>query len=250
MINTVLEEIYTTGKVLDRDGTPKDAFPVSLSRNDGETLHDAVTLTNSRRTLEVGLAYGISSLHILQALQENGGGAHTAIDPYQQKWWNGIGALNVERAGLQNMFRCIIEPSYMVLPRLLGENERYDFVFIDGNHRFEFSLLDFFYADRLLQPGGHIMLHDTWMPSIRKLFSFIDTNRRGCYRLDSRFCGGSRTGIDRWHAFAKTLKTSVWDIHAARLYAAHYFHNYIVLEKIQERDPEEIDAEWNFYTSF
>jgi len=250
MINTVLEEIYRTEKVLDPEGTPKDAFPVSLSRSDGEALYDVVTHTNGSRTLEVGLAYGISALHILQALQDNGGGAHTAVDPYQQKWWNGIGVLNVKRAGLQDIFRCFVEPSYMVLPRLLGDKERYDFIFIDGNHRFEFSLLDFFYTDRLLQTGGRIMLHDTWMPSIRKLFSFIDTNRRGCYRLDTRFCGGNRTGSDRWRAFAQALKASPLDIHAARLYAAHYFHNYIVLEKIQEHDPEKIDAEWNFYAAF
>jgi hypothetical protein len=46
-------------------------------------------------------------------------------------------------------------PSDEVLPRLCAQHERFDFAFIDGNHRFDYVLVDFFYIDKLL---AHVLI--------------------------------------------------------------------------------------------
>ena len=250
MFNPLIDEIYSTQKVIGADDKPRDAFPVSLLYADGKALHQVITETKSLRTLEVGMAYGISTLFILQGLEDNGSGEHIAVDPYQKGWWEEIGKLNVARAGFSSSFRCCEAPSFMVLPQLLSEGKEFDFIFIDGNHRFEFTLVDYFFADRLLRVGGRIMFHDTWLPSIRKVLSFIHRNRSGYYAFDRRYCWGKRTGFAFLRAFLSTLRTAPLDIDAARLYASWWFANYCVLEKVAERDSETLDADWDFYCSF
>lgn len=250
MINEFIENIYATKEVFGPDNRPRDAFPASLPYEDGKALYTLITKAQSRQTLEIGMAYGISTLFMLQGHQDNGGGEHVAIDPYQSTWWEGIGLLNVERAGFDGMFQCIEAPSFVALPQLLAQDKKFDFIFIDGNHRFEFTLVDFFYADKLLKPGGHVMFHDTWLPSIRKVLSFIYRNRREYYIISNRFNGTPRTGIAFWHMFFKTLKIAPLDIYAARYYAMRRYKRYCVLEKVKERDPEEMDSDWNFYRPF
>lgn len=250
MFNPLIDEIYKSQKVNSSDDKPRDAFPVSLSYSDGVALHQVITETKSLRTLEVGMAYGISSLFILQGLEDNGGGEHIAVDPYQKGWWEEIGKLNVARAGFSSSFRCIEHPSFTVLPQLLSEGKQFDFIFVDGNHRFEFILVDFFFADRLLRVGGRVMFHDTWLPSIRKIMSFIHRNRSGFYKFDQRYCGIPRTGRAYLRAFLSTLRKVPMDIHASHVYASRFFPNYCVLEKCEERDPEKLDADWDFYQSF
>jgi hypothetical protein len=65
-----------------------------------------------------------------------------------------------------------------VLPQLLGENRRFEFIFIDGDHKYDGILLDFYYSDLLLEQGGYVMLHDTWMRSTQLVMSFIRRNKR------------------------------------------------------------------------
>lgn len=106
-MNKLLTEIYSTREVLGNDGTPRNAFPTSLPYEDGLALHKVVRETGSQNTFEIGMAYSISTLFILDAIDQNGGGHHIAIDPYQYKWWEGIGVLNVSRAGYSSMFHLI-----------------------------------------------------------------------------------------------------------------------------------------------
>ncbi len=250
MANTLIEEIYASRKVLDADGAPRDAFPASLPYPDGKALHTAITETKSLRTLEIGMAYGVSTLFMLQGLDENGGGAHTAIDPYQQRWWEGIGRLNVARGGYKSTFQCIEAPSFEALPRLVSEGQKYDFIFLDGNHRFEFTLVDFFYADKLLNVGGWVMLHDVWLPSIRKIVSYISRNERGYYVVDPTFNGPPCRGLSFWRLYLQTLRSAPFDLLPAYFYAMRRYQRYCVLQKKQEHNPEELDADWNYYRPF
>jgi hypothetical protein len=38
--------------------------------------------------------------------------------------------------------------------------------------------VDFYYADLLLEEGGYVLLHDTWMRSTQLVISFIKKNRK------------------------------------------------------------------------
>jgi hypothetical protein len=88
----------------------------------------------------------------------------------------GQGVANVRTAGFASMHECIAEPDYVALPELVKKGETFDFVLIDGYHSFESTLLDFFYADRLLAVGGLVVFHDTSFPAVYKAVRYVMTN--------------------------------------------------------------------------
>jgi predicted O-methyltransferase YrrM len=63
-----------------------------------------------------------------------------------------------------------------VLPRLCDRGEQFDLIFIDGGHRYDDVFIDFHFSRMLAAPGGSILLDDTWLPSIRTVVSWIETN--------------------------------------------------------------------------
>jgi predicted O-methyltransferase YrrM len=173
----LLERIYRTGKVEAADGGAVDALPTGVPRAHAEILSRLVRDERAERTLEVGMAFGLSTLAIAGPHGERGSGSHVAVDPFQSTDWRSIGVLNVRRAGLEPYVRVIEEPSDVALPRLAAEGAEVDVAFIDGLHLFDTTLVDFFYADRMLRVGGVVVLHDTWMPAVDQALSFIVENR-------------------------------------------------------------------------
>jgi len=67
-------------------------------------------------------------------------------------------------------------PSELVLPRLIEKEEKADFAILDGNHRFEYVLVDLFFLGHLLEPGSLIFLDDLQLPGIQKAISFFVKN--------------------------------------------------------------------------
>jgi predicted O-methyltransferase YrrM len=173
----LIERIYDTGKVEAADGTLLDAFPAALPRAHAEELARLVREHGSTRTLETGMAYGLSTLAIGAEHAARGDGSHVAIDPYQSSDWRGIGQLNVRRAGLSDRVRVIEARSDEALPRLRDEGLRIDFALIDGLHLFDATLVDFFHVDRMLDVDGVVVFHDTWMPAVARAVEFVVKNR-------------------------------------------------------------------------
>jgi predicted O-methyltransferase YrrM len=187
-VNPTIEGIYDARQVEDGSGRRHDLFPASISQAQGEALYALTRRIGARRTLEIGMAWGLSTLFICQALRDGDGGRHTAIDSGQSEAFHGVGVLNLERAGLRDLVDVIEAPSEVVLPSLLAEPERFDLAFIDGRHVFDHALVDAFYCDRLLRPGGRLVLDDLWMPAIRRLVSYLLADRG--YTLDAGDGGG------------------------------------------------------------
>ena len=50
-------------------------------------------------------------------------------------------------------------------------------VYIDGWHTFDYALLDFFYADKLLDVGGLVGFNDCHYPSIERVLRFVARHR-------------------------------------------------------------------------
>ncbi|HEV7847482.1 MAG TPA: class I SAM-dependent methyltransferase [Thermoleophilaceae bacterium] len=173
----LLERIYATGKVEADDGSTLSPFPSGLPREHADEIMRLVREHHLMRTIETGLAYGISALAIGSVHQERGEGTHIAIDPGQNTHFKGIGRLNVERAGLADRVTVLAERADAALPRLRAEGVRLDFALIDGKHIFDFVLLDFFYIDRMLEIGGLVTFHDTWKPAVAEVVSYVSTNR-------------------------------------------------------------------------
>ena len=136
------------------------------------------------RTLEVGMAYGISTLAICEALIEIGGGPHIVIDPDQHegKWgdgWRSGGLTNLEKAGFSKVLDFHEAPSHQVLPKLEAARKipASQFTLIDGWPAFDYRLMDFVMVDRVLDVGGILLMAATNMPGVRKACRFIATNR-------------------------------------------------------------------------
>lgn len=132
------------------------------------------------KTLEVGFAFARSASHIMSAT----GATHIAMDPFQSNYGN-QGLKNIESLGLSDQLDFRPDFSHNVLPQLLKENQTFDFIFIDGDHKFDGEFIDFYYADLLLQQGGFVVLHDTWMRSTALVMGFIENSRKDYKKVAS-----------------------------------------------------------------
>jgi predicted O-methyltransferase YrrM len=141
-----------------------------VSRSTGELLQRAVRDTRPVVSLEIGLAYGVSTLFICDALQSLGQPAvHVVLDPYQNGKWRGMGLKNLRDAGFGSLVEFHEEPSELFLPKLVESGRRVDFAFIDGLHRFDQAFVEFFYINRLLRPGGVVLFDDAARRSVNRV---------------------------------------------------------------------------------
>ena len=132
-----------------------------------------------RVCLETGVAYGVSTIAICEALSRLDGDRKLfGVDPCQHTDYDGAAIAALKACGMDHLFELIEGPSHTMLPRLLERGVKLDLVFIDGWHTFDYTLIDVFYADKMLKPGGFLLMHDMQMPSKRKVASFLGTHRR------------------------------------------------------------------------
>jgi predicted O-methyltransferase YrrM len=166
------------GSVLSRlDGSRHPFQPVAIGAAEGEALASYVRREGATETIEIGLGYGISALFICEGLLAGGKAAHhVALDPNQATRFSNCGLQVLEDAGVADIVQHVAEPSEIALPRLFGEHRRYDFAFVDGNHRFDGIFLDLVYLGRLLHPGKVIVVDDYQLPSVKKASSFFVEN--------------------------------------------------------------------------
>jgi len=144
------------------------------SRAQAEFLEQQVRSINASVTLEIGLAYGISALCIAEAIRHRPGARHIVIDPFQNTdSWQGLGLLNLERAGLAEIIDFREEPAQMALPKLIDEGVRVDFAYIDAGKRMDDMLIFVHFLQRLLRIGGLIAFDDLAFPGIRKALRYI-----------------------------------------------------------------------------
>jgi predicted O-methyltransferase YrrM len=163
-----LEEILKTGVVHTEDGT---SIPLAAHVKPAfhRLLYETVRELEPSTVIEIGLAYGVSSLIIGQALEDIGGTSeHIIIDRFQNGAYRGVGLANLKRAGLDGRVRFVEEVSEMALPELLREGTRADLVFIDGSHERDHVAVDAFYTHRLLRVGGIAVFDDCPAPGVRE----------------------------------------------------------------------------------
>lgn len=152
---------------------PVEDVVSSIKINEAEYIYKFLSERNITKTLEIGFAYARSSSHIILATKSK----HIVIDPFQVNYQN-LGVKNIENLGFGDLLEYRNDYSHSVLPQLFLEKRKFDFIFIDGDHKFDGIFVDFYYADMLIENNGYIMLHDTWMRSTRLIMKFISRNRK------------------------------------------------------------------------
>jgi predicted O-methyltransferase YrrM len=179
--STVLASMHATEPQRGADGQLHQIDDTTrIAAEEGQVLYELVGATRARLTLEVGLAYGFSTVYMLAGLASSGGGSHTAIDPYQATDWHGIGVTTAQRLVAQTpglAFRHVPHRSEVGLVELAQAGAVFGVTFIDGYHRFDDVLVDFTLAARMCPLGGAIVLHDMWLGSIATVASFLRHNR-------------------------------------------------------------------------
>lgn len=182
----VLDEMLSTGTTVGVSGKQFTDLQSNSTLNNLRFIQQTMRERKPKRTLEVGMAYGASTLVFCSEHHRLGHEAarqHTAIDPYQPyPLYDEAGVNAVERAGLGNFLDYRPEFSEFVLPRLLETHQRFDFIYIDGSHLFENVFIDAFYAARLLNDGGWMAMDDSSDPHVAKVNDFIRSNLSGAMK--------------------------------------------------------------------
>jgi predicted O-methyltransferase YrrM len=180
----VIERLVAQGWTSSRvDGSKHELFPIAIPARLGEALRSRVVREDAVRTVEVGLGFGLSALHICDGLIANGhrDARHVVVDPYQRTGPDGVGFAScglqaLEDAGVLSMVEYHEGESQTVLAWLLHEKRQFDVAFIDGNHRFERVFVDLYYLGRMVTPGGVIMLDDYDLPGVARAAAFFVAN--------------------------------------------------------------------------
>jgi predicted O-methyltransferase YrrM len=193
--NAVLDRLLSTKQIALADGQTLSLhhpeFPEALSHIDlatGQLLQRLVRQVRPQRSLEVGLAYGVSTLFICEALSTlESAPRHIVIDPFQHGKWRGLGLQHVSEAGFAHLVDFRESPSEIVLPQLLAAGTSVDFAFIDGLHRFDQVMTEFYYVNRLLRPGGVVIFDDADRRSVSRVIRHALTYP--CYELCATSAG-------------------------------------------------------------
>jgi predicted O-methyltransferase YrrM len=158
----------------------------SLQR--GEEIHRFVKEHRFERCLELGFAFGVSSVWIGSALEWNGFGTLTSVDLQTAHERRPTAEEIVGRAGLAERVELVYEETSYTwyLQRLLrqqlhdGQIEPvFDFVFLDGAHTWDVDGFALLLVDRLLKPGGWILLDDLdWRLDVERYPDVPDAERK------------------------------------------------------------------------
>jgi predicted O-methyltransferase YrrM len=177
----------------------------SLTENEGEWVGQFVRRKKIKKSLEIGLAFGVSAVYIMLATKR----VHYIIDPFADRdIYQGLGRKNIVRFGLAKNCRLYTETSQQVLPRLLDKRLSFDLAFVDGSHYFDDQFVDLFFLDKLLEEGGWLVWHDAWTGPVKTLASWIETNKPNYqrdYDVEPTFFVWQKQSVDKrkWHQFNK-----------------------------------------------
>ena len=174
----------------------------------GRQVYDHLRQTGARNVLELGTAHGVSAAYMAAAVAANGGGTVTTVDRYH--FADPAPEEVLAAAGVSDQVRLvrIQESSYCWWLKGLIEQRRdekggcepaFDFCYLDGAHDWHIDGLAVVLVERLLEPGGWLLMDDldwTWARATIKSHR-ISRTRNGlphrCVRYGTRSSRNIRT---------------------------------------------------------
>jgi predicted O-methyltransferase YrrM len=174
-MHDILENIFTSREV-ESPSLERIKIHSNTSREQCVFLQELFDLVKPERSIEVGLAFGISALAILEMHKKNKSAekAHIIIEPFP---WKGVAEHNLEMAGLMELADIHYHRSDEVLPRLFYEGVKLQYAYIDTTKVFDTVLTDFYFIDKMLSPGGVVIFDDcggAW-PGVQRVVRFVRT---------------------------------------------------------------------------
>ena len=214
MLPAILEKLFRGKKIKDINDQIVD-FHSGINEEEAKMLIQAISDQKPAITVEIGLAMGTSAFCFCDTASKiHKDSMHYAIDPFQFTDWKGIGVKLINDAHLQNHFKLIEGKTHEVFNYFPENKIRVDMAFIDGWHTFDYTFIDFFFIDKILNDGGILAFHDMYALSKQKVLNFILTHRD--YEILYKYTISEK---DRW----KTFKFFLWRIfHKPALIFSNY----------------------------
>jgi len=160
----------------ERTVTPEQAAAVvgnaggGTSASRGADVHEFVRKHGFTDCLELGFAHGVGSVYIASALEAAGAGKLTCVDTRTALDRVPTATELLGKAGLEHRVELVHEDTSYTwyLHDRLREQLRpdhtveplYDFVFLDGAHTWDVDGLTVVLVEKLLKPGGYLLLDD------------------------------------------------------------------------------------------
>lgn len=204
---------------------------------EGKVLTELVLRNRLKSCLEIGVANGASALALAQAVSEIDGSL-TGIDPCQLTEHQAAAVKLLERFDLKSRFTLHPQPTHFAGPKLLEAGRRFDLVFVDGMHNFEFKSLDCFYSDRLLRIGGLLALHDATFQSTKKVIKLLMTTGR------FEIVETPSLHLPLWRRMRRLIGALVRG-RSYSLFWPNGYANMVVLKKVSEDE-----VSWDFFRNF
>jgi predicted O-methyltransferase YrrM len=252
LVGPLLDRLYRDGRILGDDGVEHEIMPVGVTRARGEFIASLCRSERPAATLEVGMAWGLSTLFILDTLIGLGNarpGCHVVMDPYQETTYHNAALRTLRDMELADLVEFHAEPSGMVLPRLIGEGRSFDFIFIDGDHRFDGVFTDFFFAHQLLRPGGLIVFDDPEFDGVYLTCRFAESNYG--YMPEAEFPRRRRKFAPRWQfrrrrrqmlerPLIRAYRKPLEEVVRGRGHFVQFFDGFVPLSEIPRADPKRV----------
>ena len=183
-----IRQAYQLGCVEGSDGRCYEIYPDSVTPERAAFVQSACSAAAPSATLEVGMAWGMSTLGILSVLAESGRRfrPHVVMDPFQKPRYRNAALLGLRRAGAERLIEFHARPSVALLPQLAGRS--FDFAFVDGGHHYSTVFCDVWLLHPLLRPGSIVVLDDVWFDDVRRVCAFAEKHLG--YRVHSEYPAG------------------------------------------------------------
>jgi hypothetical protein len=175
----ILVQLLESKRAVGKSGKVFEELAALSSVNNLLTLRALMLDVRPARTLEVGFAFGASTLAFAASHRDLGHSAasqHVALDPFQETVWDSTGLAAMEAAGLCGYLDYRPASSALELPKLLTYADRFGLIYVDGSHLVENVFIDAYYVTRLLDHGGVVVFDDSSDPNVRKVLRFIRFN--------------------------------------------------------------------------
>ena len=233
----ILERLIRDKETWDSNGNRLQVTG-TISLLEARFIRELIIEHDFRTCLETGVAYGASTVAIcsgLAAVEARGADVkHYGVDPCQFRDYGGAAIVALKDCGLDHIFELCEGPGHLMLPRLIERGVTVDFVLIDGMHTFDYTLIDLFFSDKLLRPGGIMCVHDTNLPGKKKALKYLMR-----YRQYRRLAGIKKSFSERAGA---ALKEMLKFEPAKSLNYLTTIEPMMTLQKISAEEPP-----WDFY---
>lgn len=146
-----------------------DGIP-HMTRQQGQKVYDHIRATRSTSVLEIGTANAVGTSYIAAALDAIGDGRVTSVDHTTARYEPGPQKVLAD-VGLAHRVELIRNPdssyNWWLKKQIVARSDSagntepvYDFVFLDGAHEWNIDGLAVVLIEKLLKPGGWLLLDD------------------------------------------------------------------------------------------